>query len=121
VAQTKSFNREIKQVEMFKKYLNLVPVEYRAELCPKPAKEVLDGEKNRKNTKSKEKREVKKENLKPAPSPPSIVAAAAATSVSSCNDPRLGELSTHRATSNTTSTAPSSPFKRSRQNAEWEE
>jgi hypothetical protein len=107
--------REIKQVEMYKKYRSLVPVEYRAELCPQPAKEVLDREKTRKNAKSQEKRDVKKAQLKPAPSPPSIVAAA--TSVSSCND--QGQELTAHGTTNTT-TAPSSPFKRSRENSELE-
>jgi hypothetical protein len=66
--------REIKQVEMFKQYCSLVPAEYTDKLCPEPAKEVLDREK--KNSKSKEKREVKRAKLKPSPSPPSMVAAA---------------------------------------------
>jgi hypothetical protein len=66
--------REIKQVELWKKYRPLIPEEYRDELCPMPAKEILEGEKNRKNAKSKMKRLEKKKKegkLKMAPSSPS--------------------------------------------------
>jgi hypothetical protein len=114
--------REIKQVEMFKKHLDLVPApEHRAELCLKPAKEVLDREKNRKNTKNKEKREAKKVKLEPAPSPPSTVAAAAATSGSSCKHDQRQELTIHGPTTSNADAAPSSPLKRSRDVAELEE
>jgi hypothetical protein len=106
--------REIKQVEIFKKYCSPVPAEYRDKLCPDPAKEVLDREKKRKNAKSKEKREVKKAKLKPAPSPPSMVAAA-----TSVNDQQGQELTSTQGTTNTT-TAPSSPLKPSRENAKLE-
>jgi hypothetical protein len=106
--------REIKQVEMFKKYRSLVPEEYRAELCPEPAKEVLDREKKRKNAKSKEKREIKKAKLKPAPSPPSE---AEKTKLMPTPSPPGQELTcTHGTTNNTT--VPSSPP--SRENAELE-
>jgi hypothetical protein len=43
--------REIKQVELWKKYRPLVPEKYRDKLCPMPAKEILEGEKNRKERK----------------------------------------------------------------------
>jgi hypothetical protein len=89
--------REIKHVEMFKKCLGLVPAEHRAELCPKPA------------------------TLKPAPSPPSTVAAAA-TSGSSCkNDDERQELTIHGPTTSDAATVPSSPLKRSHVVADLEE
>ncbi len=52
--------REIKQVKLWKKYRPFVLEEYQDECCPMPTKEVLDGEKNRKNAKSKLKRDTKK-------------------------------------------------------------
>jgi hypothetical protein len=53
--------REIKQVELWKKCRSLMPEEYRDKLCPMPPKEILDGEKNRKNMKSKLQRVAKKD------------------------------------------------------------
>jgi hypothetical protein len=99
--------REIKQVEMYKKYRSLVPAEYRAELCPEPAKEVLDREKKRKNAKSKAK-------LKPTPSPPSE---AEKTKLMPTPSPPGQELTCTQGTTNNT-TVPSSPP--SRENAELE-
>ena len=104
--------REIKQVELWKKYRPLVPVEYQDEGCPMPTKEVLDGEKNRKNAKSKLKRDAKKEKeakLKSAP----IVVATTARTASSSNDPQ--ELTTEGDSNN--EIAPQSPCKRSRGDA----
>jgi hypothetical protein len=104
--------REIKQVELWKKYRPLVPEEYRDECCPMPTKEVLDGEKNRKNAKSKLKRDAKKVKegkLKSAP----IVVATTARTASSSHDPQ--ELTTEGDSNN--ETAPQSPSKRSRGDA----
>jgi hypothetical protein len=86
--------REIKQVELWKKYRPLIPEKYRDELCPKPAKEILEGEKNRKNAKSKMKRQEKNRKegkLKTAPSPPSpkIVLGATSTALASNEPPQL--------------------------------
>jgi hypothetical protein len=69
--------REIKQVKLWKKYRPLVPEEYHKECCPMPTKAILDGEKNRKYLKSKQKRDAKKikeGKLKPAPSPQTVAA-----------------------------------------------
>ena len=46
--------REIKQVELFKNYRNLIPEEYRDELCPKLSDEVLRRVKGDTNEKKKE-------------------------------------------------------------------
>ena len=105
--------REIKQVEMYKKYRSRVPAEYRAELCPEPAKEVLDREKKRKNAKSKEERELKKAKLKPTPSPPSE--ADKKTKLMPTPSPPGQELTCTQGTTNTTSSSPPS-----RENAELE-
>ena len=56
---TKPGLREIKQVELWSKYRPLVPVEFREECCPKPAKEVIYREKNKKKAKGKIKRDEK--------------------------------------------------------------
>ena len=56
---TKPGLKEIKQVELFKKYRPLVPKEYWDECCPEPVKDVLEREKERKRTKDKMKREDK--------------------------------------------------------------
>ena len=61
--------REIKQVELWKKYRPLVPEEYREECCPMLTKEILDGEKNRKNLKSKQKRDAKYKTPPAKPKP----------------------------------------------------
>jgi hypothetical protein len=113
--------REIKQVELWKKYRPLIPEEYRDELCPKPAKEILDGEKNRKNAKSKMKRDEKKKKeggkLKTAPSPPVVAAppiVAAASTALRINDPT--QLTNSNVISDNV-TAPPSPSKRSREDA----
>jgi hypothetical protein len=104
--------REIKQVELWSKYRPLVPKEYQDECCPMPCKEVIDSEKNKKNARGKLKRDEKKEKGKLKVSrPPPIVAA---TTASSSND--LQELTTHGTYSDTT-TATSSPSKRSHEEA----
>jgi hypothetical protein len=66
--------RKIMQVELWQKYHPLVPKVYQEdECCPRPAKEVLDGEGNKKRAKGKQKRDEKKEQGKlkasPLPSP----------------------------------------------------
>jgi hypothetical protein len=58
---TKSGLREIKQVELWQKYHPLVPKHYHNECCPRPAKEVLDREKNMKKERGKQKQHEKKE------------------------------------------------------------
>ena len=106
--------REIKQVELWKKYRPLVPEEHREECCPMPSKEILDGEKNRKNAKSKMKRDAKKKKEgKPLMSAPSPQTVAATSTVSISNDP--SELTTHETSNN--ETAPPSSSKRSREDA----
>jgi hypothetical protein len=90
--------REIKQVELWKKYRPLVPEEYRDELCPMPAIEILEGEKNRKNAKSKMKRHEKKKKEGKLKS----------------NDPQ--QLANHGISDDAT-TGPPSPSKRSREDA----
>jgi hypothetical protein len=113
--RTKPGLRDIKQVELWKKYRPLVPEEFRDELCPMPPKEILDGEKNRKNMKSKlmrvakkEKKEGKKES---EPSPKIVVATTASTASKSENDQQ--ELTNNGIFINPI--APSSPLKRSRE------
>jgi hypothetical protein len=113
--------REIKQVELWKKYRPLVPEEYRDELCPRPSQEILDGEKKRKNAKSKCKRDAKKKKegtLKSAPSPP--IVAATTTPASNSDDPNdptddRRQLANHAISND--ATAPPSPSKRSRDDA----
>jgi hypothetical protein len=106
--------REIKLVELWKKYRPFVPEKYHEECCPKPTKVILDGEKNRKNAKRKLKREAKKKNegkLKSAPSP-QIVAAQQIVAATT-NDRQ--ELTNHETFGN--ATARSSPSTRSSEDA----
>jgi hypothetical protein len=65
--------KEIKQVELFKKYRPLVPAEYWDECCPVPVEGAMDREKERKRTKEKVKREDKsKKKRKVGPPPPDV-------------------------------------------------
>jgi hypothetical protein len=50
----------IKQVELFTKYRQFVPEEFRDELCPDPGTDVIDEIKGQRNTKRKEQAEAKK-------------------------------------------------------------
>jgi hypothetical protein len=93
---TKPGLKEIKQVELFKKYRPLVPKEYWDECCPVPVEGVMDREKERKRTKEKIKREDKSKKkqkvgapatvpLIVAPQQPPPLVAAASDGQSECN------------------------------------
>jgi hypothetical protein len=75
---------EIKQVELWSKYRPLVPKEYQDKCCPRPCKEVIDREKDKKKEKGKLKRDEKKEKGK-LKVPPTLEVA---TASSSSNDPQ---------------------------------
>ena len=51
---------EIKQCELYFKYHPVIPEEYHADLCPKPANDVINHVKQTKSKKGKEKRHGKK-------------------------------------------------------------
>jgi hypothetical protein len=115
--------REIKQVELWSKYRPLVPQQYQDECCPRPAKEVIDREKNKKKAKGKLKRDEKKVKgkLKMAPSTPIVAAATASASISHHeHDAAAHQELTIPGSSTNSITAPSSPSKRSREDAELE-
>jgi hypothetical protein len=109
---TKPGLREIKQVELWSKYRPLIPKEYRDECCPRPCKEVIEREKNKKNAKGKLKRDEKKEKQKVAVVPRMPIVAATTISTTSSNGGNGNLLTT---------TTSSSPSKRSHEEAELDD
>ena len=106
---TKPGLREIKQVELWSKYRPLIPKEYRDECCPRPCKEVIEREKNKKKANGKLKRDEKKEkqNLTVAARMPIVMATTASTTTASSGDQQT--LTIHD--------TPLSPSKRSHEEA----
>ena len=108
--------QEIKQVELWPKYRPLVPEKFGEECCPKPAKEVIDREKNKKKAKGKLKRDEKKvkgkQTVKPCPTPK-------VASTSNGDAQQSAELTSTTTTSDhaTSTRTPSSPCKRSHEEA----
>ena len=116
---TKPGLREIKQVELWSKYRPLVPEAFREECCPKPAKEVLEREKNKKKAKGKIKRDEKKEKGKQETvtrRPTPIVASTTASTSNGDAQEQPAELTSTSDDATSTRTS-SSPYKQSREEA----
>jgi hypothetical protein len=118
---TKPGLREIKQVELYTKYLKLVPKEFREEefreeCCPKPAQEVVEREKNKRKAKGKIKRKEKKEKKKQetvTQRPTPIVTSTTASTSNGDAQEQPAELTSTSDDATSTRTS-SSPCKRSR-------
>ena len=116
---TKPGLREIKQVELYTKYLPLVPEEFREECWPKPAQEVREREKNKRKAKGKIKRDEKKEKKKQetvTQRPTPIVTSTTASTSNGDAQEQPAELTSTSDDATSTRTS-SSPCKRSREEA----